>query len=329
MSSSPRAGAPAARSPGSSGRSEGDSGASWRSSRSGEPGEPRRVEHGARAGPSRRRPGGSTAHVSLSARRDRPVSAAPRKREGPPRPPRKRRRSARRAAASTSSMPRAPSSSSQMQRPTPFSAKMARRSATLRRIGHEDLLAGDLAEDDPLPPGVDDLSRLLPCARGPCGDDNTGPREFAAGRAAPRVAAYTREVTSAPRARGRSPLPRAQHAPPAPLRAGGPGASTGRTSRSRSAPSPAPLASSSRWPATTSRPRGATSTGRARSRRGPLGRASLGAFFELALGLTAWKEHGGARWALRANPSSGNLHPTEGYVLVAGRTASPRASTTT
>ena len=45
-------------------------------------------------------------------------------------------------------------------------------------------------------------------------------------------------------------------------------------------------------------------------------RASLGAFFEMALGLTAWKEHGGSRWALRANPSSGNLHPTEGYALV-------------
>lgn len=49
----------------------------------------------------------------------------------------------------------------------------------------------------------------------------------------------------------------------------------------------------------------------------PLDRASLGAFFELALGLTAWKEHGGSRWALRANPSSGNLHPTEGYALLA------------
>jgi len=48
----------------------------------------------------------------------------------------------------------------------------------------------------------------------------------------------------------------------------------------------------------------------------PLDRASLGAFLELALGITAWKEHGGARWALRANPSSGNLHPTEGYLLV-------------
>jgi SagB-type dehydrogenase family enzyme len=47
-----------------------------------------------------------------------------------------------------------------------------------------------------------------------------------------------------------------------------------------------------------------------------LDRASLGAFFELALGVTAWKEHGGSRWALRANPSSGNLHPTEGYALM-------------
>jgi SagB-type dehydrogenase family enzyme len=42
----------------------------------------------------------------------------------------------------------------------------------------------------------------------------------------------------------------------------------------------------------------------------------VGAFLELALGITAWKEHGGTRWALRANPSSGNLHPTEGYLLV-------------
>jgi SagB-type dehydrogenase family enzyme len=49
----------------------------------------------------------------------------------------------------------------------------------------------------------------------------------------------------------------------------------------------------------------------------PLDRASLGAFFELALGVTAWKEHAGSRWALRANPSSGNLHPTEGYALLA------------
>ncbi len=48
----------------------------------------------------------------------------------------------------------------------------------------------------------------------------------------------------------------------------------------------------------------------------PLDRRSIGAFFELALGITAWKEHRGTRWALRANPSSGNLHPTEGYALL-------------
>jgi SagB-type dehydrogenase family enzyme len=47
-----------------------------------------------------------------------------------------------------------------------------------------------------------------------------------------------------------------------------------------------------------------------------LDRSSLGAFLEMALGLTAWKEYRGSRWALRANPSSGNLHPTEGYLLL-------------
>lgn len=38
-------------------------------------------------------------------------------------------------------------------------------------------------------------------------------------------------------------------------------------------------------------------------------------FLELSLGLSAWKEYGPDRWALRCNPSSGNLHPTEGYVV--------------
>ncbi len=39
-------------------------------------------------------------------------------------------------------------------------------------------------------------------------------------------------------------------------------------------------------------------------------------FFEYALSLTAWKEYNGTRWALRSNPSSGNLHPTEGYLFI-------------
>ncbi|MBD5804348.1 Nitroreductase family protein [Azoarcus sp. Aa7] len=41
----------------------------------------------------------------------------------------------------------------------------------------------------------------------------------------------------------------------------------------------------------------------------------LGILFELSLALSAWKEFGGTRWALRCNPSSGNLHPTEGYLI--------------
>jgi SagB-type dehydrogenase family enzyme len=42
----------------------------------------------------------------------------------------------------------------------------------------------------------------------------------------------------------------------------------------------------------------------------------LSRFFELALGLSAWKKAGASEWALRSNPSSGNLHPTEGYLFV-------------
>jgi SagB-type dehydrogenase family enzyme len=45
---------------------------------------------------------------------------------------------------------------------------------------------------------------------------------------------------------------------------------------------------------------------------------SLAILFELALGLSAWKQFRGSRWALRCNPSSGNLHPTEGYAVVPG-----------
>jgi SagB-type dehydrogenase family enzyme len=48
----------------------------------------------------------------------------------------------------------------------------------------------------------------------------------------------------------------------------------------------------------------------------PLSIGSISVFFRYALSLTAWKSHEGAKWALRANPSSGNLHPTEGYVVL-------------
>jgi len=47
----------------------------------------------------------------------------------------------------------------------------------------------------------------------------------------------------------------------------------------------------------------------------PVSAAALGDMLRHALGLSAWKRFGAARWALRVNPSSGNLHPTEAYVI--------------
>ncbi|CCJ08136.1 SagB/ThcOx family dehydrogenase [Methylocystis sp. SC2] len=46
-----------------------------------------------------------------------------------------------------------------------------------------------------------------------------------------------------------------------------------------------------------------------------LDRMALGLFLELGFGLSAWKSYEGSTWALRNNPSSGNLHPTETYLL--------------
>jgi SagB-type dehydrogenase family enzyme len=48
----------------------------------------------------------------------------------------------------------------------------------------------------------------------------------------------------------------------------------------------------------------------------PIGVETIGILFELSLGLSAWKQYQESRWALRCNPSSGNLHPTEGYLIV-------------
>ena len=45
---------------------------------------------------------------------------------------------------------------------------------------------------------------------------------------------------------------------------------------------------------------------------------SIGLLLELAFGLSAWKQFGPSRWALRCNPSSGNLHPTEAYLISTG-----------
>lgn len=53
----------------------------------------------------------------------------------------------------------------------------------------------------------------------------------------------------------------------------------------------------------------------------PVAAASLGDFLFHSLALSAWKQVTGpagrvlSRWALRVNPSSGNLHPTEGWLI--------------
>lgn len=47
----------------------------------------------------------------------------------------------------------------------------------------------------------------------------------------------------------------------------------------------------------------------------PLSLATMGEFLRCSMGLSAWKQLGASRWALRVNPSSGNLHPTEAWIL--------------
>jgi SagB-type dehydrogenase family enzyme len=43
---------------------------------------------------------------------------------------------------------------------------------------------------------------------------------------------------------------------------------------------------------------------------------SLSRLLQYSLAISAWKQAGATRWALRCNPSSGNLHPTEAYLLI-------------
>jgi SagB-type dehydrogenase family enzyme len=48
----------------------------------------------------------------------------------------------------------------------------------------------------------------------------------------------------------------------------------------------------------------------------PFSLGNISSFMELSLGLSAWKSYEGNSWALRMNPSSGNLHPVEGYLVL-------------
>jgi SagB-type dehydrogenase family enzyme len=47
----------------------------------------------------------------------------------------------------------------------------------------------------------------------------------------------------------------------------------------------------------------------------PLSLHSISQLFFDSLALSAWKRAGDVTWSLRVNPSSGNLHPTEGYLV--------------
>jgi SagB-type dehydrogenase family enzyme len=51
----------------------------------------------------------------------------------------------------------------------------------------------------------------------------------------------------------------------------------------------------------------------------PIDHRTIGEFLRCSMGLSAWKQYQSSRWALRVNPSSGNLHPTECYIVWDGR----------
>ncbi|MBI5583827.1 MAG: SagB/ThcOx family dehydrogenase, partial [Deltaproteobacteria bacterium] len=55
---------------------------------------------------------------------------------------------------------------------------------------------------------------------------------------------------------------------------------------------------------------------RSRNRPQPFSFKNIAAFLELSLGLSAWKSYRETSWALRMNPSSGNLHPTEAHLIL-------------
>lgn len=50
----------------------------------------------------------------------------------------------------------------------------------------------------------------------------------------------------------------------------------------------------------------------------PLTLEGIARWLQFSLALSAWKQYGHSRWSLRCNPSSGNLHPTEAYLVILG-----------
>ena len=48
----------------------------------------------------------------------------------------------------------------------------------------------------------------------------------------------------------------------------------------------------------------------------PLVMESISQLLQFSMGIAAWKNSGGPSWAVRCNASSGNLHPTESYLIL-------------
>jgi SagB-type dehydrogenase family enzyme len=48
----------------------------------------------------------------------------------------------------------------------------------------------------------------------------------------------------------------------------------------------------------------------------PVNLNTISRLFRNSLAISAWKRYQTAHWSLRVNPSSGNLHPTEGYLIL-------------
>lgn len=60
----------------------------------------------------------------------------------------------------------------------------------------------------------------------------------------------------------------------------------------------------------------------------PLLKESLSQLLQFSMGIAAWKVSGESAWAVRCNASSGNLHPTEAYLLLPPESQEQNAKTT-
>ena len=58
----------------------------------------------------------------------------------------------------------------------------------------------------------------------------------------------------------------------------------------------------------------------------PVIKESISQLLQFSLGIAAWKSSGGSSWAVRCNASSGNLHPTESYLILPPMMDNPKST---